>query len=262
MYLLLLVFGALLAAAGIVLAVPGISLHEHTFDATTVTPGIVAIIGGLVLIALGLALRVLRRIEQALAARATPSVERQGDPIPPTGAGDLLGDAMRASLPSRPASRARSMPLSAPAGRMRADEKRLDETSEKPADQPLTAARSETTRSVADLEPSLSPKSVVPESLLPEAKSLLSEALSDDGASDEARELRATRRSNGTGSTRLTPRFDLNARASLAGDRSRGPSFEIDVAEGAAAVTAPAGAGSGAYCNACGRVRADWGTGA
>src|ERR1700679_1581044 len=104
MYLLLLIFGALLAAAGIVLAVPGVSLHEHTFDATTVTPGVVAIIGGLVLVALGLALRVLRRIEQPLAARRMPSAERPGEPVLPTGAGDLLGDAMRASLPSRPVS--------------------------------------------------------------------------------------------------------------------------------------------------------------
>jgi hypothetical protein len=211
MYLLLLIFGALLAVAGLILAVPGVSLHEHAFDATTVTPGIVAIIGGLVLIALGLALRVLRRIELALAARPLPSAERPGDPVLPAGAGDLLSEAMRTPLPSRPGLRARTMPV---------DERRLDEAPEKPADRPLTAARAETTRSAAEMELSLSPKSVVPRSLLPGA-------IADEGsAMGEARDLRAPRRSNATGNAKITPRFDLNARSRLAVDRSKGPSFE------------------------------------
>jgi hypothetical protein len=220
MYLLLLVFGALLTAAGIVLAAPGVSLHEHAFDATTVTPGIVAIIGGLVLFALGLALRVLKRIEQALAARPMPHVERPGDPVLPAGVGDLRGDGTRATLPPRPGFRARSAPLTVSAGRMPADEKRPDEAPEKLTDRPLTAARVETMRSIAEMDLSPSPTSVVP-------KSLLADALSgEDGAVGEARELRATRRGNGTGSARLTPRFDLNARSPLAGDRSKGPLFE------------------------------------
>ncbi len=235
MYLVLLVFGALLAAAGLVLAVPGVSLHEHTFDATRVTPGIVAIIGGLVLIALGLALRVLRRIELALAARPIRNVERPGDPLLPTAAGDLLADAVRAPLPPRLGSRARTTPLTAPAGRMPVDERLLDEAPEKPADRPLTAARfEEPARSVGEMELSLSPNSVVPKSLLsdskallPEAKSLVPEAISDeDSALGEARDLRAPRRSNGAGNARMAPRFDLNARSPLAGDRSKGPSFE------------------------------------
>jgi hypothetical protein len=227
MYLLLLIFGALLAAAGIVLAVPGVSLHEHTFDATTVTPGVVAIIGGLVLVALGLALRVLRRIELALAARPMPSADRSGEPVLPTGAGDLLGDAMRAALPSRPASRLRTTPLTVPVGRMPVDERRLDEAPDKPADRPSTAARVETTRSFAEMEFSPSPKSVVPKSLLPEANSFLPAIPSDENnAIGEARDLRASRRSNGSANARITPRFDLNARSPLVGDRSKGPAFE------------------------------------
>ena len=107
MYLVLLVFGALLTVAGLLLAVPGVSLHEHAFDATTVTPGVVAIIGGLVLIALGLALRVLRRIELALAARPIANAERRTDPVLPAGAADLLGDAVRTPLPPRSAARSR-----------------------------------------------------------------------------------------------------------------------------------------------------------
>jgi hypothetical protein len=72
MYLLLLVFGGLLGAAGVVLAVSGISLRDGTFDAAILTPGIVAAAGGLLLIGLGAGLRTLQRIERALASRPMP----------------------------------------------------------------------------------------------------------------------------------------------------------------------------------------------
>jgi hypothetical protein len=69
MYLLLLVFGAVLGAAGVVLALSGVSLRDGTFDAAILTPGIVAAVGGILLIGLGVGLRTLQRIEQALAVR-------------------------------------------------------------------------------------------------------------------------------------------------------------------------------------------------
>jgi hypothetical protein len=72
MYLLLLVFGAVLGAVGVVLALSGVSLRDGTFDAAILTPGIVAAVGGLLLIGLGVGLRTLQRIEQALAVRPTP----------------------------------------------------------------------------------------------------------------------------------------------------------------------------------------------
>ena len=72
MYLLLLVFGAVLGAAGVVLALSGVSLRDGTFDAAILTPGIVAAVGGLLLIGLGVGLRTLQRIEQALAVRPMP----------------------------------------------------------------------------------------------------------------------------------------------------------------------------------------------
>jgi len=74
MYLLLLGFGVVLSAAGILLAAAGLSVREGSFDAGLVTPGIVSAVGGFLLIGLGLALRTLQRIEQALAARATPRI--------------------------------------------------------------------------------------------------------------------------------------------------------------------------------------------
>jgi len=72
MYLLLLMFGGLLGAAGVVLAGLGISPRDGTFDAAILTPGIVAAVGGLLLVGLGAGLRTLQRIERTLAARPVP----------------------------------------------------------------------------------------------------------------------------------------------------------------------------------------------
>ena len=60
MYLLLLVFGAVL------------SLRDGSVDAGMLTPGIVVTVGGVLLIGLGAGLRTLQRIEQVLATRPMP----------------------------------------------------------------------------------------------------------------------------------------------------------------------------------------------
>jgi hypothetical protein len=49
-----------------------VSLRDGIFDAAILTPGIVAAAGGLLLIGLGVGLRTLQRIEQALAVRPMP----------------------------------------------------------------------------------------------------------------------------------------------------------------------------------------------
>jgi hypothetical protein len=69
MYAFLLILGVVIAAAGVVLIGPGLPFGGRDYDASIVTPGAVAIVGGLILIGLGLAVRVLGRIEKALAAR-------------------------------------------------------------------------------------------------------------------------------------------------------------------------------------------------
>src|SRR5580692_4350444 len=69
MYVFLLILGAVIAAAGVVLIGPGLPFGGRDYDASIVTPGAVAIVGGLILIGLALAVRVLSRIEKALAAR-------------------------------------------------------------------------------------------------------------------------------------------------------------------------------------------------
>jgi xanthosine utilization system XapX-like protein len=76
MYLLLLVFGAVLGVAGIVFA--GLSLRDGTFGAV-LTPGIVAVVGGFLMVGLGFGLRTLQRIEQALASRSTPRAWFSGE---------------------------------------------------------------------------------------------------------------------------------------------------------------------------------------
>jgi hypothetical protein len=67
MFALLLIFGVVVVAAGIALVDSGVSLEAHTFDPTVITPGMVAIVGGLLLIGVGIAIRQLARIERALA---------------------------------------------------------------------------------------------------------------------------------------------------------------------------------------------------
>jgi hypothetical protein len=72
MYLLLLAFGGLLGAAGVVLAPSAVSLRDGAFDAAILTPALVAMAGGLLLIGLGAGLRTLQRIERTLASRPMP----------------------------------------------------------------------------------------------------------------------------------------------------------------------------------------------
>src|SRR4029077_11936413 len=65
MYLLLLVFGGLLGAAGVVLAGSGMSLRDGTFDAAILTPGIVAAAGGFFFMGVGGEFRMLALSERA-----------------------------------------------------------------------------------------------------------------------------------------------------------------------------------------------------
>jgi hypothetical protein len=103
MYLFLLAFGALLSVAGVVLAASGLSVHDHTFDASLVTPGIVGLVGGLLLIGLGFALRVLQRIEHALETRPLmPRVGRAGVTPEPVAA---------SAMPSEPPNDAGRIPF-------------------------------------------------------------------------------------------------------------------------------------------------------
>jgi hypothetical protein len=200
MYLVLLAFGAVLTAAGTVLTASGVSLHDHAIDASVVTPGIVAVVGGLLLIGLGFGLRALRRIEQMLASR--PASAMPGTP--------RLGEIAEASEPGRispilkPAPRLQAATIAATAPSI--GEKRADELLKKNS----ITAKFDTVRVGEETE--LSPKALSP--FMPSAAN---EALA------EVDRLRSARRS---GAARITPRLDMNARSPGAAERPSGPTFD------------------------------------
>jgi hypothetical protein len=84
MSLFLLVLGVVITAIRLVLAGSGISVQEHTFDATKGMPGMIAVIGGCILIGLAFVVRALLRVERALtvrrAARAARAAEASAEP--------------------------------------------------------------------------------------------------------------------------------------------------------------------------------------
>jgi hypothetical protein len=264
MYLVLLVFGVLLTVAGIVLSAAGISIHERAFDTTIVTPGIVAVIGGLVLIGLGLALRVLQRIENVLATQPMPRSARFKESAEAVIALDMAPDfPAEPARPSVPRTAARTLlgarrtAVGAPQAAVEPPKDFADTLadtlfpSEMPAEQSAAEASAmdkvETAQDTAksdlgsDLGSELAAglaaalaldaKAPAPDSLLPPVSGL--NAGDDLGLLKTAR---AARRLNGTTPIRTTPRLDLSARFPLASDRPspdrltserpKGPSFE------------------------------------
>jgi len=192
MYLLLLVFGGVLTAAGILLGASGVSIHDRTFDTTIVTPGVVAAVGGLLLIGLGLALRVLQRIEQAIALRRTVPLEGAREPAP------------------IPLPKPTLHPVTAPVVAASVGEKHVENLPEAaPA-----LARLESSRVAEEAELSVPP---VTEPALP---------TSVDVAVAEAEKTRTAKRKNGALPARLAPRLDVNPRSPGASERPAGPSFE------------------------------------
>jgi len=79
MYGFLLLLGAVITAAGLGIVASGVSIQDHTFDATNVTPAMIAVIGGCILIGLSFVVRALQRVERALMARPMPRLARPGE---------------------------------------------------------------------------------------------------------------------------------------------------------------------------------------
>ncbi len=79
MPLLLWILGGVTTVTGLVLVASGFPIRDGTFDAEILTPGMIAIVGGLLLAGLGLAVRELRRIEHALVSRPMPRITRSGE---------------------------------------------------------------------------------------------------------------------------------------------------------------------------------------
>jgi hypothetical protein len=226
MYLVLLMFGLVLSVAGVALAASGVSLHDRIFDMTVATPGIVAAVGGLLLVGLGLALRLLRRIEQSLSTRPMPRVARPGETLEPSPASEGPSEA-RIAFPPKANSRSQSAPIAAVASPAVADERQLEDL--QPVKLPERApalARSESTKIAEDADSPPSPSSV------------------DEAA--EAASARIARRRNSAAPARVTPRLDMSARSQLTTERPKGPAFDAlwpaRSAPPAQAVTIPAAA--------------------
>jgi hypothetical protein len=79
MYAFLLALGAAITAAGLALVGSGVSLQNHAFDVSNVTPGIIAIIGGCILLGLAFVVRALLRVERALMTKPMPRAARPSE---------------------------------------------------------------------------------------------------------------------------------------------------------------------------------------
>jgi hypothetical protein len=219
MYLFLLVFGVILSVAGVVLAASGLSVHDHTFDLSLVTPGIVSVAGGLLLVGLGFALRVLQRIESALAVRPAVPV---GEPIE---AGMPAGTSPRMTAVPEPPSEPVRIPFpmkttrlpqtaAGPAPFAPTAEKRTEDMPQKFS----RVARGAPAPAIEDVE--LSPR--------PPA--------SPNGGDDDADRAdhnvgpfgaRVVKTRNGVAPAgRMSARLDMSARAPINAERPKGPEFD------------------------------------
>jgi hypothetical protein len=114
MYAFLLVLGAVITATGTAMMAAGFAGQSHAFDSGIVTPGMVAFVGGLILIALGLAVRALQRIESALLARPMPSTARLVETVLPSAAVEQQAPvAARIPFPPKPKTEPRPQPAQA-----------------------------------------------------------------------------------------------------------------------------------------------------
>jgi hypothetical protein len=102
MYAFLLVLGSVIAAAGLALVASGVSIQQHTFDASNVTPGTIAVIGGAILVGLAFVVRALLRVERALMARPIPRPARSGEAVGTGVAAAQPSEQARIPFPAKP----------------------------------------------------------------------------------------------------------------------------------------------------------------
>lgn len=107
MYAFLLTLGAVMIAAGLGLIASGFSFSQHAFDPTNVTPGIVAITGGCILVGLAFVVRALLRVEEALILRPMGRPASLGEVV------GLAAPAAQAPLPVKPKGVPPPMPVPA-----------------------------------------------------------------------------------------------------------------------------------------------------
>jgi hypothetical protein len=200
MYAFLLILGAVIAAAGVVLIGPGLPFGGRDYDASIVTPGAVAIVGGLILIGLALAVRVLGRIEKALAARPLPHPVLQEEAAAPA-IEEPAAAAARIPFPPKPVAEPAVPPAPAVAPpRVLPEDAALERLREKFP----TLVRLENAPVVEDADVSLSPKpSVRADEAVAEANGTVAQ------------------QTNGAAPPRIEPRLEVQARPASRPERAR-----------------------------------------
>jgi hypothetical protein len=113
MSVFLLVLGSFISVAGLGLVASGVSIQEHTFDASNLTPGMIAVIGGCVLIGLGLVVRALLRVEHTL--RAPVARPLRAEEAAGSAALAQPGEGTNIPFPPKPKTIPQPQPASAPA---------------------------------------------------------------------------------------------------------------------------------------------------
>lgn len=113
MYAFLLLLGAVISTAGLALVASAVSVQQHTFDVSDVTPGAIAVVGGCILIALAFVVRALLRVERALMARPVqrPAM-RSADAVGPSATAAQTNEPSRIPFPPKP--KVAAVPQSAP----------------------------------------------------------------------------------------------------------------------------------------------------
>ncbi len=201
MYAFLLILGAVIAAAGVVLIGPGLPFGGRDYDASIVTPGAVAIVGGLILIGLALAVRVLGRIEKALGARPLPHPVLQEEAAALAIEEPAAAAPVRIPFPPKPVAEPAPPPAPAVAtARVLPEDAALERLREKFP----TLVRLENAPVVEDADVSLSPKpSVRADEVVAEANNA------------------AARQTNGAAPVRIEPRLEVQARAANRPERAK-----------------------------------------
>ncbi len=195
MYAFLLILGAAITAAGILLVAPGVPIQGRAFDVSIITPGTVAVVGGLILIGLGLAVRVLGRIERALAARPMPRTARPDEAA--VGASATERPSTPARIPFPPKPTAESRPQPAPPDTAGPPAPAEDTALQRLREKFPTLVRLENAPVVEETDVSLLPKAPV---------------RADEDFAEVNRAV--SRQANGSAPARTAPRLEVHARPS------------------------------------------------
>ena len=208
MYAFLLVLGAVITAAGLALVASGVSVQEHAFDATSVTPGTIAVIGGCILIGLALVVRVLLRVERALTVRPMPRPARPGETASAVRPTERASEPARIAFPPKPTltPHPQPAPIAAAASPTPAENAAVERFREKFP----TLARLEIAPVVEETD--------VP--LLPKAPTRPDE---DVG---EVNNRPVSGRTNGTAPARTAPQVEVNARPSRRLEQAKNSMFD------------------------------------